>query len=144
MNLVLISAMASKCQHFKHGGLQFYYIKWLKTGISTLKCWHFEAREDVMTKFRSQGLHIKRIKYGNASGSGFPPYLNPTLWNIDILHYKQAKLPRHLQHSVCTLCCKSKRSFACFYCKIPIFGKVGMREGGKSLPIAFQYLILMI
>ena len=24
----------------------------------------------------------------------------PTLWNIGILHYKQAKLPIHLQHSV--------------------------------------------
>ena len=53
-----------------------------------------------MTKFRSQGLHIIRIKYQNASGSGFLPSLNPTLWNIGILHYKQAKLPKHLQHSV--------------------------------------------
>ena len=53
-----------------------------------------------MTKFRSQGLHIIRIKYWNASGSGFPPSLNPTLWNIGILHYKQDKLRKHLQHSV--------------------------------------------
>ena len=37
-----------------------------------------------MTKFRSQGLHIVRIKYWNASGIGFPPSLNPTLWNIGI------------------------------------------------------------
>ena len=28
------------------------------------------------------------------------PSLNPTLWNIGILQYKQAKLPNHLQHSV--------------------------------------------
>ena len=69
-------------------------------GIPTLKCWHFEASEDIMTKFKSQGLHIIRIKYCNASGSGFPPSLNPTLWNIGILQYKQAKLPIHLQHSV--------------------------------------------
>ena len=26
--------------------------------------------------------------------------LHPTLWNIGILHYKQAKLRKHLQHSV--------------------------------------------
>ena len=61
-----------------------------------MQCWHFEAIEDIMTKFKSQGLHIIR----NASVSGFPVYLNPTLWNIGILLYKQAKLPIHLQHSV--------------------------------------------
>ena len=27
-------------------------------------------------------------------------FLHPTLWNIGILHYKQAKLRKHLQHSV--------------------------------------------
>ena len=69
-------------------------------GIPTLKCWHFEAIEDIMTKFRSQGLYIKIIKYWNASGSGPPPSLISTLWNIGILHYKQAKLCKHLQHSV--------------------------------------------
>ena len=31
---------------------------------------------------------------------GVAPFLIPALWNIDILHYKQAKLPKHLQHSV--------------------------------------------
>ena len=31
--------------------------------ISTLKSWHFEASEDIMTKFKSQGLYIIRIKY---------------------------------------------------------------------------------
>ena len=39
-------------------GLQFHFIKWLKTGIPTLKSWHFEATEDIMTKFKSQCLHI--------------------------------------------------------------------------------------
>ena len=43
---------------------------------------------------------IIRIKYWNASGSGFPPSLIPTLWNIGILHHRQAKPPKHLQHSV--------------------------------------------
>ena len=60
----------------------------------------FEASEDIMTKFKSQGLYIIKIKYWNASRSGSPPSLIPTLWNIGILHYKQAKLPKHLQHSV--------------------------------------------
>ena len=40
------------------------------------------------------------IKYWNASVSGFPPSFIPTLLNIAILHHKQAKLPKHLQHSV--------------------------------------------
>ena len=60
-------------------------------GIPTLKSWHFVATEDIMTKFKSQGLHIIRIKYWNASGSGSPPSLIPTLWNIGILLHKRAK-----------------------------------------------------
>ena len=31
-------------------------------GISTLKCWHFEASKDL-TKFKSQALHIIKTKY---------------------------------------------------------------------------------
>ena len=38
----------------------FYELK-LKT--SKLKSWHFEASEDIMTKFKTQALHIIRIKY---------------------------------------------------------------------------------
>ena len=55
MNLVMISSLATKCQHFKLRGVQFHYIKGLKKGISTLKSWHFEASEDIITKFKSQG-----------------------------------------------------------------------------------------
>ena len=48
-----------------------------------------------MTKFKSQGLYIIRIKYWNASGSGSPPSLIPALWNIGILLHKQAILGKH-------------------------------------------------
>ena len=66
-----------------------------------LKTSKFKVSEDIMTKFKSQGLYIIRIKYWNASRSGFPPSLIPASGgNIGILHYKQAKLPKHLQHSV--------------------------------------------
>jgi hypothetical protein len=67
----------------------------------TLKTCKFKASEDIITKLKSQGLHIIIIKYWNASGSGHPPSLISTLWNIGILHHKEAKLPKHLQHSVC-------------------------------------------
>ena len=66
----------------------------------TLKSWYLEASEDIITKFKSQGLYTIKIKYWNASGSGFPPSLIPALQNIGILHHKKAKLPKHLQHSV--------------------------------------------
>ena len=56
-----------------------------------LKSWHFEASEDIMTKFKSQGLHNKTIKYWNASGSGSTPSFIPAHWNIGILLHKQAK-----------------------------------------------------
>ena len=67
-----------------------------------LKCWHFEATEDIMTKFKSQALHIIIIKYLNASGSGSPPSLIPTLWNIGILLHKQAKR-RTIMHTTVSL-----------------------------------------
>ena len=41
----------------------------------------------------SRSLHHKNQTVGVA-----PP---PSLWNIGILHYKQAKLRRDIQHSVC-------------------------------------------
>ena len=43
-----------------------------------------------------------------------------------------------------TLCCKCIGSLACLDCKMPMFQRVGMKEGGVPLPLAFQYLILMI
>ena len=33
---------------------------------------------------------------------------------------------------------------ACLWSKMPMFQRAGMREGGEPLPLAFQYLILMI
>ena len=69
-------------------------------GIPILKCWHFEASEDIMPKFKSKCLYIIRINYWNASGSGFPPFLIPALWNIGILHHKKAKLRNNMRQSV--------------------------------------------
>ena len=56
---------------------------------------HFEASEGIITKFKSQGLFTIRIKFWNASGSGFPPSLIPALWNIGILLHKQATRIKH-------------------------------------------------
>ena len=33
---------------------------------------------------------------------------------------------------------------ACLWSKMAMFQRAGMREGGKPLPLAFQYLIIMI
>ena len=43
-----------------------------------------------------------------------------------------------------TLCWKSIRSSAFLWCKMPMFRRAGMREGGKPLPLALQYLIFMV
>ena len=37
LNLVMISLLASKCQHFKLKGFQFYSIKWLKNKYTNFK-----------------------------------------------------------------------------------------------------------
>jgi hypothetical protein len=100
--ILMISLLPSKCQDFilsdchysdvinsllnafrlkikinknKLRGLQFHFINSWKTVIPTLKTCYFEANEDIMTKFKSHALHIIRIKYWKASGSGNPPSL---------------------------------------------------------------------
>ena len=54
--------------------------------IPTWKTCYFEANEDIMTKFKSQALHIIRINYWKASGN--PPSLIPALRKIAILVLK--------------------------------------------------------
>ena len=50
-------------------------------GIPTLRPCYFEAREDTMTKYKLQTLHVIRIKYWKTGGSGNPPSLISALWN---------------------------------------------------------------
>ena len=45
---------------------------------------------------------------------------------------------------ILTLCLICLRSFAFLWGKMPMFQRAGMREGGKPLPLAFQYLIFMV
>ena len=100
LNMFLISSLASKCQDFKPADfklrfLQFHFIKQLKNGHS-----NFEDFEDITTKFKSQALHVIRIKYWKAGGSDNPPSFNPTLLNIGILLHKHA-LPWKLHNRYC-------------------------------------------
>ena len=87
-------------------------------------------------EFKSQGLYTIKIKYWNASGSGFPPSLIPALQNIGVLHHKKAKLPKHLQHSVSTLT-ENKISFCLRYKNRLIFASTYQKKRwlyiGKSL-----------
>ena len=53
---------------------------------------HFKVGMPVFQPFYVMKLKTSKFKESNT----------PTLWNIGILHYKQAKLPIHLQHSVHT------------------------------------------
>ena len=52
--------------------------------IPILEACHFEASEDIMTKFKSQALNIIRIKYKKAAGSVKPPSFIPALWKSGI------------------------------------------------------------
>ena len=69
-------------------------MKWNWRPLSLKSC-HFEARKDIMTKFKSQALQIIRIKYWKASGSGNSPSFISALWNIGILLHKQATHTKH-------------------------------------------------
>ena len=57
-------------------------------GIPNLRTCHFEAIESIMTKFKSQALHIVEIKYWKGSRSDNPPSLIPALQKIAILGIK--------------------------------------------------------
>ena len=50
----LIPSLASKYQELKIRGLQFHFIKQLKTGIPNLRTCHFESSEDIITKFENK------------------------------------------------------------------------------------------
>ena len=93
MNLVIISSLASKCQHFKveMPFFQSLYVMKLKTSKFKVLafCCHWRYH-----------YYTIKIKYWNARGSGFPPPLIPTLQTIGILHHKKEKLRILLQQSV--------------------------------------------
>ena len=91
------------CNKFLKLGCLFFshFIIWNWRPLS-LKSWHFEASEDIMTKFKSQVLYIIRIKYWNAGGSSNPPSLIPTLWNLGILLIKRPPAPNNMKVSVST------------------------------------------
>ena len=75
-----------------------YFHKTAETqGIPTLRTCHFEASEDIMTKFKSQAFHVIRSRYWKAGGSGNPPSLILALWNIGILPHIQATLGKHFE-----------------------------------------------
>ena len=73
-----------------------WFMKWNWRPLSLKSC-NFEGSKDIMTKFKSQALHIIKIKYWNAGRSGNPPSSIPTLWNIGILLRKQATLGKHFE-----------------------------------------------
>ena len=56
-----------------------------------------ESGKDIMTKFKSQALYVKRIKYCKAGGSGNPPSLIPALWNIKFLLHIEATRAQHFE-----------------------------------------------
>ena len=43
--------------------------------------------------------------------ASLPPSLIPSLQNIGILHHKKAKVPKHLQHSVCAIYCNESKYY---------------------------------
>ena len=113
--------LATKCQHLKLWGLQFHYIKWLKKEHFNFKFLAFWSQWRYHYQIQITSPYTIKIKYWNASGSGFPPSLIPALRNIGILHHKKEKLCILLQQSVlmyqkfpthCTRCstlvCKAK------------------------------------
>ena len=93
-NLVLISSLDSKWQGLKFAMsvFQLFYEMKLKTSkFSSLGILR-PVKTSWQNSQKSQTLHIIRIKYCNAGGSGSPPSLISAFWNIGILLHKQANI----------------------------------------------------
>ena len=78
-----------------------------------------------------------------------PSNANTVLWFSNkiyhLLNISTANTDNKSSHQrIHTLCCKCLGSFAFLWCKMSMFWRAGMREGGKPLPLAFQYLIFMV
>jgi hypothetical protein len=83
---------------------------------------HFEAREDIMTKLKSQALYITRIKYWNAGGNGNPPSFIPALWNIGILLIKRPLGPNNMTARVVLLVAHGLgQALFHFVCLLPLW-----------------------
>ena len=71
----------------------------------------------------------------------FELYLRPFIWKK---YVSLLDLGYIYSESANTVVCIIVRRLACFWSKMPMFQWAGMREGVEPLPLAFQYLILMI
>ena len=96
-----------------------------------------------------QVLYIRK-EYTYLSGGGYPNKL-ATLSNHIYKSDRSTQQPQRQKNQIqnnkqltLTLCCKCLSSLACLECKMPKFQSVGMKEGGGPLPLAFQYLIILI
>ena len=96
-----------------------------------------------------QVLYIRK-EYTYLSGGGYPNKL-ATLSNHIYKSDRSTQQPQRQKNQIqnnkqltLTLCCKCLSSLACLECKMPKFQSVGMKEGGGPLPLAFQYLIILV
>ena len=91
--------------------------------------------------------YFKRIPAKHKSllkDSGFEDNLKNVENCIDVNSGVIKEIIGMFNQSINTLCCKCRGSLTCLYCKMPMFHRVGMKEGGGPPPLAFQYLILVI
>ena len=62
LNFIMLSSTALRFQDLEFKGFQFPF-KTAETSIPTLRPYHLKDTEDITTKFKTQCLHIIRIKY---------------------------------------------------------------------------------
>ena len=89
----MISSLASKCQDFKHNGLQFQFIKQLKNRNPNFEDLPFLSQ--LNSDHNQSSLCHKNQILKKTGGSGNPASLIPALWNIGILLHKQATRTKH-------------------------------------------------
>ena len=113
----------------KKGGWVSSNISSRVSSIFEFQVWHPNYQKQILTSLFSL------LNWGTPS----------TLLSKNMCHILKAQLMRMVWVTyICTLCLICIRSFAFLWCKMPMFRRAGIREGGKPTPLAFQYLIFMV
>ena len=134
---------------------------WTLVSTTIYSSWNWNLAQRVILESKiCMAVHVKKgswnVFFARAFTHAVPHMANASRNLLDLvsclllilqwLGYKTLEsLVPYLEgahwHTLCLICI---RSFAFLWCKMPMFWRAGMREKGKPLPLAFQYLIFMV
>ena len=130
LHLVMVSSLASKWQ------FQLFYEMKLKTSkFKVMAFWgQWRYRGDIMTKFKSQAVHVIRIKYWKACGSC---NCQPSLPHSYPLEHRHFMIPfyfinRRRGQNILTTSVSSISKTICQRCQGKFIGRIFLQKRGNA------------